>query len=132
MDSKVHSAESRRRLQQYQREMVAQATLAATRAMGNSAVKTTFPGDDAPVLAAGRTRMGAPRLNPRGSPGPVTPMELATSNAREGYLTLGGALTSPDSTFQSEEITRALRVEEERLRREGQGSPVVSPGPATC
>jgi hypothetical protein len=131
--------ESKQRLQQYQREMVAQATLAATRLMGTAGpMKASDP--QAPMLASTCGQGGswtaddpcAPRLDPLGSPGPVTPMELAAGNAREGYLTLGGALTGPNSSRQSEEISEALRMDQDRRRREGHGSPVVSPGPATC
>ena len=66
-----------------------------------------------------------PRLQPLGSPGPVTPMEL---EGAEGYLGARG----PAEEAQREEIARAMRLDEERRRREGASSPVVELGPSTC
>lgn len=81
----------KKKLQQYQRDMVEQAALAG---------HMTFPGAK-PI---------SPRLLPLGSPGPVTPMELEESS---GYLSAGAKVLS-----QSELIARMNRVEEEIARRE--------------
>ncbi len=81
----------KKKLQQYQRDMVEQAALAG---------RIAFPGAK-PV---------SPRLLPLGSPGPVTPMELEES---AGYLGAGAKVLS-----QSELIARMNRAEEEISRRE--------------
>ncbi|KAI0112874.1 hypothetical protein F4814DRAFT_449326 [Daldinia grandis] len=115
-----NESDAKRRLQQYQRDMIAQATLALNGGNVNAATLsslrtigfTTVPGP------------GKPRLAPLGSPGPVTPMEL--ENAQDGYLGARGA-----ADIQVEEIARAIRAEEERKRREGTTSPTVELGPST-
>lgn len=81
-------AEARRRMQQYQRDMVAQAALALN-GSGNKGMKL------APGLSIKDLRFGhgtpqkpvAPKLAPLGSPGPVTPMELEAAGG--GYLDKG-------------------------------------------
>jgi len=85
----------KKKLQQYQRDMVEQAALAG---------RMPFPGAK-PI---------SPRLLPLGSPGPVTPMELEEG---AGYLGAGAKALS-----QSELIARMNQAEEEIARREG--SPV--------
>ena len=81
----------KKKLQQYQRDMIEQAALAG---------RMPFPGAK-PI---------SPRLLPLGSPGPVTPMELEES---AGYLGAGAKALS-----QSELIARINRAEEEIARRE--------------
>ncbi|EEY15820.1 conserved hypothetical protein [Verticillium alfalfae VaMs.102] len=82
----------RRKLAQYQRDMIAQARLAATELLGSSAKTTTTPQPTtatATVMlngfplagirhfaASGGGKPLSPRLLPLGSPGPVTPMDL--------------------------------------------------------
>ncbi|KAG7142381.1 hypothetical protein HYQ45_001248 [Verticillium longisporum] len=82
----------RRKLAQYQRDMIAQARLAATEILGSSAKTTTTPQPTtatATVMlngfplagmrhfaASGGGKPLSPRLLPLGSPGPVTPMDL--------------------------------------------------------
>lgn len=88
----------KKKLQQYQRDMVEQAALAG---------RMPFPGAK-PV---------SPRLLPLGSPGPVTPMELE-ENA--GYLGAGAKAFS-----QSELMARMSRAEEEISRRD---SSAAGPG----
>ncbi|RXG44800.1 hypothetical protein VDGE_04941 [Verticillium dahliae] len=82
----------RRKLAQYQRDMIAQARLAATEILGSSAKTTTAPQPTtatATVMlngfplagmrhfaASGGGKPLSPRLLPLGSPGPVTPMDL--------------------------------------------------------
>jgi hypothetical protein len=81
----TQDSEVRRKLLQYQRDMVAQATMAATEVLGTS--KDSSKGDIALAqrnAALQELRLSAPaphkpispRLLPLGSPGPVTPMEL--------------------------------------------------------
>jgi len=96
--------------------MIAQATLAMSngslspaamqslRSIGFSSISTSNP--------------SKPRLEPLGSPGPVTPMELGGSDS---YLSVHG----PAGNLQAEEIVRVLRAEDERRRREGAISPMV-------
>ncbi|KAI1803689.1 hypothetical protein F4811DRAFT_323342 [Daldinia bambusicola] len=115
-----NESDAKRRLQQYQRDMIAQATLALNGGNVNAAALSS-------LRTIGFTSMpgpGKPRLAPLGSPGPVTPMEL--ENSQEGYLAAGGA-----ANIQVEEIARAIRAEEERKRREGATSPTVELGPST-
>lgn len=75
--------DARQKLQQYQRDMVAQATLAARKLMGGSRegspVAPGFPAHGMPVSAPPTANPSSPRLRPLGSPGPVTPMELEGS-----------------------------------------------------
>lgn len=76
-------------LQQYKREMMAQATRAANEVMGASQSKGSpqmgglglkgFPGMDMRFGGQVMHKPNAPRLHPLGSPGPVTPMELESS-----------------------------------------------------
>ncbi|KAI0848164.1 hypothetical protein F5Y00DRAFT_262799 [Daldinia vernicosa] len=115
-----NESDAKRRLQQYQRDMIAQATLALNGGNVNAATLSS-------LRTIGFTAVpgpGKPRLAPLGSPGPVTPMEL--ENAQDGYL---GARSTAD--IQVEEIARAIRAEEERKRREGTTSPTVELGPST-
>ncbi|KAI9743800.1 MAG: hypothetical protein M1818_002534 [Claussenomyces sp. TS43310] len=94
----------RKKLQQYQRDMVEQASI------------------------AGHIQMAArpenPRLAPLGSPGPVTPMELEEG---AGYL-VAGAGSAADPGSQQEMVGRMIRAEQERMQREGRGSPVATAG----
>ncbi|KAJ3487710.1 hypothetical protein NLG97_g6349 [Lecanicillium saksenae] len=83
--------DARQRLQQYQRDMVAQASMA----LGGSYKPSMMPGNAAALrnLPVPDARFGrpatpqrpiSPQLLPMGSPGPVTPMEL---EAQEEYIT---------------------------------------------
>jgi hypothetical protein len=65
-----------------------------------------------------------PKLVPLGSPGPITPMDLESSD--DGYL--GVRLPASEDHLQVEDVARAIRADEERRRREGTTSPVVEPG----
>ncbi|KAI5867711.1 hypothetical protein GGS23DRAFT_190722 [Durotheca rogersii] len=116
-----NESEAKRRLQQYQRDMIAQASLALNG--GNVSAATLSS-----LRAIGFTSVsgpGKPRLAPLGSPGPVTPMEL--EGPGDGYL---GARRLPDAA-QIEEISRAIRAREEQKRREGATSPPVELGPSS-
>ncbi|KAI1370736.1 hypothetical protein F4677DRAFT_457672 [Hypoxylon crocopeplum] len=115
-----NESDAKRRLQQYQRDMIAQATLALNGGNVNAAALSSLR----TIGFTSVSKPSKPRLAPLGSPGPVTPMELEGSE--DGYL---GARGPADA--QIEEITRAIRAEEERKRREGATSPAVELGPST-
>ncbi|KAF4953371.1 hypothetical protein FSARC_12422 [Fusarium sarcochroum] len=78
--------ELRRKLQQYQRDMIAQASMAASELLSSSAKSGDKPGislNSLPIRESRFTATGShkplsPRLLPLGSPGPVTPMDLET------------------------------------------------------
>ncbi|TDZ15420.1 hypothetical protein Cob_v011593 [Colletotrichum orbiculare MAFF 240422] len=118
--------EVRRKLAQYQRDMIAQARLAASEVLGSSAessAASTVPLNGVPlptlhIGGPGSHKPLSPRLLPLGSPGPVTPMNLEGEDVG-GYLDSG----------RNDEIARVLRAEEERIRREGATSPAVETGP---
>ncbi|KAF6840716.1 hypothetical protein CPLU01_01087 [Colletotrichum plurivorum] len=122
-------SEVRRKLQQYQRDMIAQARLAASEVLGSSVGQTTVASRSTVTLnglplsnlhhigPTGVHKPISPRLLPLGSPGPVTPMNLEGEEI--GYLDRG----------RNDEIARVLRAEEERIRREGATSPAVETGP---
>jgi hypothetical protein len=91
----------KRRLQQYQRDMITQATLAASEVMGGQARagSTTAAGLKLNELPMKTVPFGAqfvqkptsPRLYPLGSPGPVTPMDLESEGT--SYLDRGRGKT---------------------------------------
>lgn len=116
-----NESDAKRRLQQYQRDMIAQATLALNRGNMNAAALSSLRTIGFTSLSS---KPSKPRLAPLGSPGPVTPMELEGSEG--GYL---GARGPGDAHVQ--EIARAIRADEERKRREGTTSPTVELGPNT-
>ncbi|KAG5928269.1 hypothetical protein E4U53_002713 [Claviceps sorghi] len=73
--------EMRRRMQQYQRDMIAQATMVL-----GATTRTASPGvslNGLPIkdiwLSGSASKPQSPRLHPLGSPGPVTPLELECS-----------------------------------------------------
>lgn len=132
--SSQFDSEAKRRLQQYQRDMIAQATMAANEVLGSSAKKN---GSSLASSLRNIPQLGGhnfqkpltPNLLPLGSPGPVTPMDLEGGDA--GYMTRGRPVSGPDAERESEEIVRAIRAEEDRRRREGTTSPAVELGPVT-
>lgn len=85
-------ADARQRLQQYQRDMVAQAAMALGGSFkGNPRAGTPgsmagLPIADLRLTNASPQKPMSPQLVPMGSPGPVTPMELEASG---GYLEKG-------------------------------------------
>ncbi|TGJ78279.1 hypothetical protein E0Z10_g10488 [Xylaria hypoxylon] len=100
-----NESEAKRRLQQYQRDMIAQATIALNHGNVNEATLGS-------IRSLGFSNMmnpSKPRLIPLGSPGPVTPMELEGSE--DGYLEVHGA--------------SRVMTEEGRIRQEGDASPVL-------
>lgn len=119
--------DAKRRLQQYQRDMVAQATQAARQLTSGQAASASLAAKHGvPVqrFQTGSHKPVSPRLQPLGSPGPVTPMELEGQGG-DGYLTRGRAVPSPDAGRESHAVARAMKAEDERKRREGRGSPAV-------
>ncbi|KAJ8128024.1 hypothetical protein O1611_g5613 [Lasiodiplodia mahajangana] len=116
-----NESEAKRRLQQYQRDMIAQATIALNRGSATEAAL-------GPIRSLGFTNMikpSKPRLAPLGSPGPVTPMELEGS--------AGGYLEVHRTAEVQLELTPPNRGEEERIRirQDGDTSPAVELGPST-
>ncbi|KAK4239484.1 hypothetical protein C8A03DRAFT_42891 [Achaetomium macrosporum] len=124
----------KRRLQQYQRDMVAQAAMAASAVLANSASTTsserascrgggTLP--TAPQFAAAFLKAHkplSPRLRPVGSPGrPITPMSLEA----DSYLALGSSATGMDAQLQTIEAGDAVRPgEKKRQRKKSHSSPI--------
>lgn len=95
---KANEAELRRKMLQYQRDMVAQATLAlgssARSGSPSSIMLKGKPAKEFRFPTSGTHKPHSPKLAPLGSPGPVTPMELESSGG--GYLDRGrGQLRSP-------------------------------------
>lgn len=117
-----NESEAKRRLAQYQRDMIAQAAMA----IGGSGVNRAAVPSLANTGFSHISKPDKPRLQPLGSPGPVTPMELERA---DGYLEARGSVAEE---AQREEIARAMRLDEERRRREGASSPIVELGPSTC
>ncbi|KAH6688947.1 hypothetical protein F5X68DRAFT_75998 [Plectosphaerella plurivora] len=130
----IPRTDTKQRLQQYQRDMIAQARLAANQVLGDSpkvtsAVPTaTVSLNGVPIQSLQQFGMTSilkptsPRLLPLGSPGPVTPMDL--EGGEGGYLDRGHA---PVILGDSEDIARALRAEVAFLR--GPSSPAIEAGP---
>jgi len=75
------SSEVQRKIQQYQKDMIAQAQLAAKVSLKSSA-RGMSKG------SAEKREPVSPRLLPAGSPGPITPLELE-GDADEGYMVAG-------------------------------------------
>lgn len=105
-------SDAQKKLQQYQRDVVANATRAAS-----LAISPTTPVNPAPA-----------RLNPLGSPGPVTPLALESG----GDYLLAGGLGSPDAQIDRGRalVQRLVEKENERQRyprRSESHSPAVSP-----
>ncbi|RDA88838.1 hypothetical protein CP532_5497 [Ophiocordyceps camponoti-leonardi (nom. inval.)] len=90
--SNKHEAEARRKMmQQYQRDMIAQAAMglggsaktAAKQPLSSSASSLAgLPLKDVWLAVPSSLKPASPRLHPLGSPGPVTPMDLEAA----GYL----------------------------------------------
>lgn len=119
-------SEAKMRLLQYQRDMITQAQLAKQRVEdGGSSTyqKSSIP--RGPI---------SPRLQPLGSPGPVTPLAL---EGADGYLSARSRASprdrprpvpSPDAGRESHAVARAMKAHGERRRREGRCSPAVEAG----
>lgn len=121
-------SDAKRRLQQYQRDMVAQATQAARQLASGQAASAHLAakhGASVQKFQIGSHRPVSPRLQPLGSPGPVTPMELEGKGGDGSYLTRGLPVPSPDAGRESQAVARAMKAEDERQRREARGSPAI-------
>ncbi|KAH8197981.1 hypothetical protein TruAng_007845 [Truncatella angustata] len=124
-DGPAHSrqeSEAKRRLQQYQRDMIAQATLALSGGNVNAAARNAISLRNMGFTGI-PTKPSKPNLMPLGSPGPVTPLDLETND--DDYL--GVRSGRSEDQPHMEEVARAIRAEEERRRREGARSPALSP-----
>ncbi|KAI0130579.1 hypothetical protein BJ170DRAFT_594090 [Xylariales sp. AK1849] len=119
-----NESEAKRRLQQYQRDMIAQATLALSGGDVNAAALNAISLRNMGFTSVSG-KPSAPKLAPLGSPGPVTPMDLESND--DGYL--GIRVRASEDSAPVEEIARAIRAEEERRRREGTNSPSLELGP---
>lgn len=97
----------KRKLQQYQRDMIAQARL------------SSLPGTQ--EQAAGSAEPTSPKLQPLGSPGPITPLELEESS---GYMAAG--MREADRERQRE-IAGKMMDPERGMKgtASGSGSPVL-------
>jgi hypothetical protein len=89
---RVSEAERRRKMLQYQRDMIAQATMA----LGSQGRGSPHPGfmlkgmpmKDLRFATSGAHKPHSPKLAPLGSPGPVTPMDLE-AGGHSSYLDKG-------------------------------------------
>lgn len=109
---------AKHRLQQYQRDMIAQAALAASEVLGGTAnLGGSMVRGQKPV---------APRLLPLGSPGPVTPIDL--EGGGDSYLTRGGdaVITASETGREQKDVGLSIRVEEDRRLHEAVTPPVPS------
>ncbi|KAH8590704.1 hypothetical protein B0O99DRAFT_691262 [Bisporella sp. PMI_857] len=97
----------KRKLQQYQRDMIAQARLTQTQGAG-SAMSSSHCGTNTEGTPFN------PKLQPLGSPGPITPFEL--EEEQDGYLVAGGTRDGGSS---------GGILGDERRRMEGSRSPIV-------
>lgn len=130
-------SEAKMRLLQYQRDMITQAQLAKQRLEdGGSSISPGGAGHHGVKLPKTGSPRGpiSPRLQPLGSPGPVTPLAL---EGADGYLSARSRVSprdrprpvpSPDAGRESHAVARAMKAHGERRRREGRCSPAVEAG----
>jgi hypothetical protein len=130
-------SEAKMRLLQYQRDMITQAQLAKQRLEdGGSSTSLGAAGHHGARLPKAGSPRGpiSPRLQPLGSPGPVTPLAL---EGADGYLSARGRVSprdrpmsvpSPDAGRESHAVAKAMKAHGERRRREGRCSPAVEAG----
>ncbi|KAI1851972.1 hypothetical protein JX265_008222 [Neoarthrinium moseri] len=119
-----NESEAKRRLQQYQRDMIAQATLAINGGNVSAAALNAISLRNMGFTSVS-SKPSKPKLAPLGSPGPVTPMELEAG----GDDFFGVRVRASEDSSQVEEVARAIRADEERRRREGGSSPALELGP---
>lgn len=96
-----HTSDVKRKLQQYQRDMIAQAKLA---------------GLADPSERRGNAKPSSPKLQPLGSQGPITPLELEESTE---YMAAGTRGTD-------REREAVVRMIDQERNGSGSGSPVLS------
>lgn len=107
-------SDAQKKLHRYQRELV----INATRTAGGASVTSPVP------------RPTSPRLNPLGSPGPVTPMML---EGQSDYFLAGSGTASSSALKDSgrrETVDRLIATERDRIahpERADRHSPAVSP-----
>ncbi|PHH75829.1 hypothetical protein CDD82_4272 [Ophiocordyceps australis] len=88
--AEASEADTRRKIQQYQRDMITQAAMAlggSSRMVTKSGAGVSLSGlpvKDVWFTGAAMHKPASPRLDPLGSPGPVTPMDLESGPG--GYL----------------------------------------------
>lgn len=126
-------------LQQYQRDMITQARLAANEVLSGVSTPSQDPAavsalNGAPLNTlqqlggSSAQKPMAPKLLPLGSPGPVTPMDLEEGEGG-GYLERGNLGSSP--LGDGEQVSRALLAEENRITKDSAPSSLVDAGPAS-
>lgn len=109
-------SEAQRRLQQYQRDMVAQAAMAASAILSKSASTSgsALPPSHVrvPMAFFKLHRPVSPRLRPVGSPGPVTPMSL-----EDDYMSLAFTTSAAGSDVRAagDEDSANTNVARERM-----------------
>lgn len=126
-------SEAKMRLLQYQRDMITQAQLAKQRLeIGYPSTSPGAAGHHSARLPKTSSPRGpiSPRLQPLGSPGPVTPLAL---EGADGYLSARSRdrprpVLSPDAGRENHAVARAMKAHGERRRREGRCSPAVEAG----
>jgi len=100
-----NDSEVKRKLLQYQRDMVAQAKMAASEILKSSKDASKLPSsatqrtktlNDFRLTASTPHKPVSPRLMPLGSPGPVTPMDLAESGSYLERVTRPDNVTAED------------------------------------
>jgi hypothetical protein len=129
-------SDAKRRLLQYQRDMIAQAMMATNQLL----VKKPHPSGSLhpslhPALSTRSVptmnthKPTSPRLAPLGSPGPVTPMDLEESDNEGGYLTKGKPLSAGGLPRELGSVLHAVRAEEGRRQKEGSTPPTADRRP---
>lgn len=146
------ASEAKRRLQQYQRDMVTQATQAANKVLGShgSPQSQAAPVSKSPTAMdkpasfssastirnlhlPGSSKLAvvkptSPRLQPLGSPGGlVTPMDLGTGTD-DGFFSPSRLMSGPDAEREQAEVRMALRADDERRRQGGSESSALDIG----
>ncbi|KAH6675005.1 hypothetical protein B0J14DRAFT_479328, partial [Halenospora varia] len=103
------SSDVKRKLQQYQRDMIAQARVASSR--GRSELSMPEP--------------ISPRLLPMGSPGPITPFEL---EEEQGYIVAGTRSRGPSSIGNGLEKAKQKQLVDSMINQEkGRAAHIESP-----
>jgi hypothetical protein len=108
-------SDSQKALRQYQRDLIAHAKLSSSEA-----------------ATPGSAKPNAPRLDPLGSPGPVTPLALEEEG---GYLTAGmGSISNGGSPVMSGDddsadlVDKDIRNENNRCEKKSRGSRELESG----
>lgn len=102
--------------------MIAQASLAINGGNLNAAARNVISLRNIGFTSAS-SKPSKPNLAPLGSPGPVTPLDLETQD--DGYL--GVRFRSSEDQQVKDDVSCAVRAEEERRQRGSDRSPALSP-----